>query len=57
MNIKLPSGKNISKSNLKDFKNKINKIIQEKIAFKNADKNRSFAENEIREGIILNQTN
>ena len=57
MNIKLPSGKNISKSNLKDFKNKINKIIQEKIAFKNADKNRSFAENAIREGIILNQTN
>ena len=53
MNIKLPSGKNISKSNLKDFKNKINKIIQEKIAFKNLDKNRSFAENAIREVIIL----
>jgi len=57
MNIKLPSGKNISKSDIKDFKNKINNIKQEKIIFKNNGKNRSFAENEIKDNIILNQTN
>ena len=47
MNIKLPSGKSISKNNLKDYKNKITKIIQEKVAFKNAVQNKSYAEKKL----------
>ena len=43
MNIKLPSGKNISKNNLEDYKNTINKIIQAKVAFKNYVTNKSYA--------------
>ena len=57
MNIKLPSGKNISKSNLKDFKNEVNKIINEKIAFKNSSKHKSFVQNIIIDDMVLNQTN
>ena len=57
MNIKLPSGKNISKINLKDFKNEINKIIQEKNAFKNSSENKSFVENIIIDDMVLTQTN
>jgi hypothetical protein len=57
MNIKLPSGKNISKSDLKDFKNEVNKIIYEKIAFKNSSEHKSFAQNIIIENMVLNQTN
>ena len=57
MSIKLPSGKNISKSNLKNYKNKINKIIQEKVAFQNATKNKSFAKGEIKNDIVPNKIN
>ena len=57
MNIKLPSGKNISKSGLKDFKNEVNKITQEKIAYKNTSKNKPSAENIIIDDIVLNQPN
>ena len=57
MNIKLPSGKNIPKSDLKDYKKKINNIIQEKATFISKAKNKSFAENKIRQNIVLNQTN
>ena len=57
MNIKLPSGKNISKSDLKDFKNEVNKIIHEKIAFKNSSEHKSFAQNIIIDNMVLNQTN
>ena len=56
MNIKLPSGKNLSKKNLKSFKNKIKKIIQEKNALKDVIRNNSFAGNKFKNNIITYQT-
>ena len=55
--IELPSGKNISKGDLKDFKNKVNKIINETILFKNSSEQKSFAQNIIIDNIVLNQKN
>ena len=57
MNMKLPSGKNISKSDLKDFKNEVNKIINEKVAVKNSNEHKSFAQNIIIDNMVLNQKN
>ena len=56
MRIKLPAGKNISKSDIDNFKNHIEKILKQKIALEKSNRNNKIAKynNNNSKKLILN---
>ena len=53
MRIKLPAGKNISKGEINNYKNYIQKIIKQKIALEKSNQNKKLAINSHNNSKIL----
>ena len=56
MRIKLPAGKNISKEDINNYKNHVQKILNQKIALEKSNRNKKIAINnlDISKNLILN---
>ena len=56
MRIKLPSGKNIAKGEINNYKNHVQKILKQKIALEKSNRNNKIANNNhnISKILILN---